>query len=181
MNATPTSVVPVPPVKAPKPKGAVHPKGPYQIPGSREAKRLAAGVLEVLAGARQVAETASALHLSLPRYYLLETRALSGLVAALEPRPQGRVVSPQDELARARKESARLRQECARYQALARLTQRALGLQAPPASASKPDVRGRLRKKRTPTRRALKAVETFRREPADGPSPVAPVAPAGPS
>ena len=176
MSTPQASVPPIPPVKAPKPKGPPRPKGPHQIPGSREAKRLAAGVLEVLAGARLPSEAASGLHLSVPRYYLLETRALSGLVAALEPRPLGRVVSPQAELDRARKELARLRQDCARYQALARVAQRTLGLQPQSASPPKPDARGRVRKKRTPTRRALKAAEFFRKETAEAPLEAVPVA-----
>ena len=49
---------------------------------SREAKQLAAAILEVLAGARTPTEAALALNLSVPRYYQLETQALRGLVHA---------------------------------------------------------------------------------------------------
>ena len=57
---------------------------------SVEAKRLAAAVLEVLAGARLPSEAASVLEISLARYYQLETRALAGLVSACEGRRRGR-------------------------------------------------------------------------------------------
>jgi YD repeat-containing protein len=50
---------------------------------SPEARRLAAVILEVLAGLRGPAEAASACGLSLPRYYSCELRALHGLLAFL--------------------------------------------------------------------------------------------------
>ena len=53
--------------------------------GSREALRLAACVLEVLAGLRGPTEAAGALGVSLARYYQLEQRALAGLVRGCEP------------------------------------------------------------------------------------------------
>src|SRR5207237_1267514 len=56
---------------------------------SRQARRLAAMVLEVLAGARTPTEAAQALELCVPRYYQLESRALRGLLAACEPAPPG--------------------------------------------------------------------------------------------
>jgi hypothetical protein len=46
-------------------------------------------ILEVLAGLRTPAEAAQSLQISLPRYYVLETRALEGLVAGCEPKPLG--------------------------------------------------------------------------------------------
>jgi hypothetical protein len=58
---------------------------------SREARRLAAAILEVLAGVRTPAQAATAVGLSLPRYYQVEGRALQGLLAACEARPRGRV------------------------------------------------------------------------------------------
>src|SRR5438477_8881944 len=57
---------------------------------SREARRLAAAILEVLAGARTPTEAATSLGLSVPRYYQVESRALEGLLAACAPRPKGR-------------------------------------------------------------------------------------------
>jgi hypothetical protein len=51
-----------------------------------EAQRLAAMILECLAGVRAPPSAAEILGISLPRYYQLEARALQGLVAALAPR-----------------------------------------------------------------------------------------------
>jgi hypothetical protein len=95
---------------------------------SREARRRAAVILEVLGGARTPTQAAEALGLSLIRYYQLETRALQGLVSACEPKPLGRVISPQTQLTALRKEQERLKRELARQQALVRLSQRAVGL-----------------------------------------------------
>jgi hypothetical protein len=98
---------------------------------SRDARRVAAAVLEVLAGARTPAEAASALALSLPRYYQIETRALHGLVNACEPKPRGRQPSPTHDLVVLRQENERLRREAGRQQALVRAAQRSVGLPAP--------------------------------------------------
>ena len=53
---------------------------------SRQAKQVAAAILEVLAGARTPQQAADALAVSLPRYYQLESRALRG-GAGVQPRP----------------------------------------------------------------------------------------------
>jgi len=98
---------------------------------SRNARLLAAAVLEVLAGERMPAEAAAALGLSLPRYYQVEQQALRGLTAACEPRPPGRQVRPDQEAAELRRENARLRRDVLRQQALVRAVQRSAGL--PPA------------------------------------------------
>jgi hypothetical protein len=105
---------------------------------SRDARRVAAAVLEVLAGARTPAEAASALALSLPRYYQVETQALRGLVEACAPKPRGRQVSPTRDLVVLRQENERLRREAARQQALVRAAQRAVGLAPPPPAPAKP-------------------------------------------
>jgi hypothetical protein len=103
----------------------------------REAKQLAAAILEVLAGARTPAQAATALGWSLPRYYQREAQALRGLLAGCEPRPPGRTRSAEAELARLRQEQQRLERALARQQALVRLTQRAAGLPAAtPAAAA---------------------------------------------
>ncbi len=136
-------------------------KGPPIDGGSREARRLAAAILEVLAGARLPSEAASALGVGVPRYYLLEARALKGLVLACEPRPLGKVRTPESELASVRKELAGRERENARLAALVRAAQRTVGLSAPPPS--KPAAKGKKRKKkRTPTVRALRAVERLK-------------------
>src|SRR5262249_23154481 len=93
-----------------------------------QAKRLAAAILEVLAGARTPTEAAATLELSVPRYYQLEAQALRGLLEACEPRPKGRGRTVKTELDTLRKENQRLQREMSRHQALARAAQRAVGL-----------------------------------------------------
>src|SRR5438094_2955527 len=88
---------------------------------SREAKRLAAVVLDVLAGSRTPPQAAEALGVSLPRYYQLEARALGGLLAACESRPRGRRPDIEAELSGVRKELDRVKRELARAQSLVRL------------------------------------------------------------
>ena len=132
--------------------------------GSREANRIAVAILEVLAGTRSPAEAATALKVPLPRYYILETRALEGMVVACEPKPLGKQPSPQTRIAALEKELQQARRECARQQALVRAAQRSVGLPAAETqkgkTSSKRDHRGR--KKRRPVVRALKAAETLR-------------------
>jgi hypothetical protein len=137
-------------------------KGPaIDKKGTSDAKRLAAAILEVLGGARLPSDAATALGVSLPRYYQLETRALNGLVGACEPRPMGRVRSVESELVSAQREIATLKRECSRHQALVRLAQRTVGL-APP-QPPKPGPKG-LRRRRKPTVRALKVVDMLKSE-----------------
>jgi hypothetical protein len=144
-----------------KPK-QVRKKGPaINKPGTPEAKRLAAAILEVLGGVRLPSDAASALSISVPRYYQLETRALNGLLEACEPRPIGRVRSVESELVVAQREIAALKRDCSRQQALVRLAQRTVGLAAP--QPPKPGPKGR--KRRTPTVRALRAVAVLNSEP----------------
>ena len=127
---------------------------------SREAKRLAAVLLDVLAGARTPPQAAEALGVSLPRYYQLEDRGLAGLVAACEARPRGRQPNGATESHTLTKENERLKKELGRYQALVRLTQRTVGVPppAPPAKSA-----GR-RRKRKPTVRAMRRAERLREE-----------------
>src|SRR5215471_15955630 len=98
---------------------------------SREAQRLAAAILEVLAGVRTPSQAAEALGVSLPRYFQLETRAMQGLVAGCEPRPRGPGRTADTELAALRRQHERLERELSRQQTLLRLAQRNVGL-APP-------------------------------------------------
>jgi hypothetical protein len=135
----------------PSPAGRPAP-GPAGGAG-RDARRRAALLLEVLAGARTPTQAAQALGLSLPRYYQLEAAALRGLVGACEPRPRGRVPSAEAELAGLRKQLQRLQRELARQQGLVRLTQRAVGL-PPPAAGPAGQAKGR--KPRRPVARALR-------------------------
>jgi len=129
---------------------------------SREAKRLAAAILEVLAGQRTPAQAAEALAVSLPRYYQLEAAGLRGLLAACEPKPRGRQQNLGTELADLRRQNERLQRDVARQQSLVRLTQRAAGLAAPaPAPAKKA---GKKTRKRKAVARALTVAERLRQE-----------------
>ncbi len=144
---------------------------------SRDAQRLAAVILEVLAGARTPTDAAAAVSLSVPRYYLWEQRALEGLVRACEPRPKGKVASERCRIAALEKEVVRLRQDCTRQQALVRASQRTMGLAASPPAAAKPVAKpaaktadgaaGKKKRKRRPVARALKAVAALQAAPGD--------------
>jgi hypothetical protein len=151
-----------------------------------EAKRLAAVILEVLAGMRTPTGAATVLGIRLPRYYLWEERAVQGLVAACEPRHRGRVVSPDRQLAGLERDLALARRDLARHQALARTAQRALGLPAPaeahPSAAAGGKGKGKSRaapsgarpRRRRPTVRALRAARLLRAQDSSGVnSPVA--------
>ncbi len=135
------------------------PKKPQRIQsGSPEANRLAVLILEVLAGSRTPLDAAKALGVRLPRYYQLETRALRGLIAALEPRPKVRQPSPEGRIARLEKALGEARRESLRQQALVRVAQRSLGLKPPaPEEAKQAGANTPGHRKRRPAVRALKA------------------------
>ncbi len=125
---------------------------------SAEARRQAAAILEVLAGVRTPTEVAGQLAISLTRYYIIESRALQGLIAACEPRPRGKVRTPASELAALRRECEQLRRQAARQQALLRVTERTMGLTsaaAPPSAKS--ENKSRKKRPRKPKARALLA------------------------
>jgi hypothetical protein len=130
---------------------------------SKEAKRMALAILDVLVGSRTPLQAAECLGVSLPRYYQLESRALDGLLAACEPRPRGRQTSVESELASARKDVDRLKRELTRYQSLVRLTQRTVGVPPPPVKETK--------RKRKPNVRAMRRAEQLRDEVAPGTEP----------
>jgi hypothetical protein len=140
---------------------------------SAEARRLAAAILEVLAGERTPAQAATALSLSLPRYYQVESQALRGLLAACEPRPKGRVRTAAGELTTLRQEHERLKRALARQQTLVRLTQRTAGL-APPAPAPA-KTGGKKRRPRRPAARALHVAARLQQA-TDAPEPAGPEA-----
>ena len=128
---------------------------------SRQAKQVAAAILEVLAGARTPQQAADALAVSLPRYYQLESRALRAVVVACEVRPKGRVRSPASETAKLKAQNAQLQREVTRQQALVRAAQRSVGLAPPPAAP--PKVKGRKRRRR-PVARALSVATRLRQD-----------------
>lgn len=113
---------------------------------SRDARRLAAAILEVLAGARTPAEAATALAVSLPRYYQVEARALQGLLQACEAKPRGRAPSLEREVAALRQANERLKRDVGRQQALVRAAQRSMGLPPPTTTPAKPGKKTRQRR-----------------------------------
>jgi len=129
---------------------------------SKEARRLAAVLLEVLAGARTPLQGAEALQVSLPRYYQLEARGLRGLLGACEARPRGRQPDAGKVVAALEQDKARLQRELARQQSLARLTQRVVGL-SPPAAAP-PRAAGKKGRQRKPVARALAVAARLKQE-----------------
>jgi hypothetical protein len=126
---------------------------------SKEAKRLAAMLLDVLAGSRTPPQAAETLGVSLPRYYQLEDRGLNGLLLACETRPRGRQANVETQLHMLTRENERLQRELARYQTLVRLTQRSVGV--PPPTPMKTTGK---RRKRKPTVRALRRANRLREE-----------------
>jgi hypothetical protein len=141
-------------------------RAPVKDPGgSPEARRIAAIILEIWAGVRAPPAAASALGVSLPRYYQLEQRAVGALVAACEPRPRGPGPNLERQTRSLERQLATSRRDCARLQALLRTSQRAFGLPAAPppqangSSPAKP-APGKRRAKR-PTVRALKLAQSL--------------------
>jgi hypothetical protein len=128
-----------------------------------EAQRLAAAILEVLAGVRTPSQAAEALGVSLPRYFQVETRAVQALVASCEPRPRGPGRSAERELTALRRQHERLQRELSRQQTLVRLTQRSIGLAPPKASLNQPGGKDQKKRRRRPVVRALRAAEALQR------------------
>lgn len=139
------------------------PLGPKTLRGTPEAKRQATAILEVLAGLCRPLDACRGLGISLMKYYLLETRALQGLLDALEPRPRGRGHSPDAELAKLQHDKQRLERELVRTQALLRAAQRTIGLTAIPVSSKRSKLGGKSggRKQRRPTVRATRAIRAM--------------------
>jgi hypothetical protein len=147
--------MPVKPVSVARPRAAKTAGGAKLGQGTDAGvRRQAAAILEVLAGARTPTEAATALAVSLPRYYQLESRALAGLVAACVPKPKGRVKSPVSEVAGLRQQNERLQREVTRQQTLVRAAQRTVGLPPPAPLLAKSAAAGKKRRRRA-TARAL--------------------------
>ena len=150
---------------------------PRRVPGAArlgqgqngETKRRAAIVLEVLAGMRTPSEAASVLGLSVSYYYLLERKALQGLLNGCQPQPKD---SPgpglERQLARLQKELDKSRQECLRQASLVRATERAMGLSAvaKPTGPSRANSakEGKKTRRRRPSIRAMRAAKTLRED-----------------
>jgi hypothetical protein len=168
MTALSTSAATVPAPKSGPAKRSPRTVGGVRLgqEASTEAKRLAAAILEVLAGVRTTSAAAAAVGLSLTRYYQVEAHALAGFLQACEPRGTGKRPSGERELAALRRDNDRLQRELARQQALVRLGQRSVGLApaAPqPSRASKAD--GKKPRRRRPVARALHVAARLQPEP----------------
>lgn len=147
-------------------------RAPCPRPGSSPANKRAAVVLDVLAGVRLPAQAAEEAGISQQSYYHLEQRVLDAIVRACEPRPRGKVRSPQRQVEQLQQQVTRLQQECARQQALVRAAHRTIGLTPPAARpAAKPSDHGKRKRSRRPTVRALKAAKLLR-EADEAPPPV---------
>lgn len=130
----------------------------------QEAQRLAAAILEVLAGLRTPGQAAEALGISQARYFQVETRAMQALVASCVPRSRGPGRNPEREIAVLKRQQEHLKREVSRQQTLLRLAQRNIGL-APPRPAGNPSSGKEKSKKRRrkPVVRALRAAEVLQR------------------
>lgn len=126
--------------------------GPRVEAGSRDARRTAMLILEVLGGVRTPTDAAKELGVSATRYYMLEKQGLEALVQACEPKSRGPKRSADKEIARLRKKVEQLERECARRQSLIRLSQRALGIRKPAKAKRKAG-------KRKPKRATVRALK----------------------
>ncbi len=127
--------------------------------GTIESRRLAAAVLDVLGGGRSAPQAAEVLEISLPRYYALEARAVEGLMKACEPRPRGRVLSPERQIALVKRELARVMRERDGLLTQLRMAHRAMALAEPKASP-------KAKRKRRPQARAKRVAAVLRSAPA---------------
>jgi len=152
------NAAPLPKAIAKRPRHSV----PIAPQSSKDAKRLVAVILEVLAGLRSPPQAATALQLSLPRYYQLETRALQGMLKACEPKPKGRQANPTAGMAALQRQNERLQRDLGRQQSLVRLAQRAVGLNQPPPPA--PKASGKKGRRRKPVVRALSMATRLKQE-----------------
>ena len=142
--------------------------GPKGLDGSREAKKIAVVLLEVLSGVRTTTEATEALQITQARYYQLESRALQGFISSLEPKPRGRIRTPEAELNEMKQKNARLQQELQRHKALVRAAQRSIGLPSLSRARAKDEKNGKRRRKRKSTPRVKRVVAALRKD--DGPT-----------
>ncbi len=127
--------------------------GPRVENGTRDARRTAMLILEVLGGHRTPTDAARELSVSVTRYDMLEKQGLEGRIEAVEPKARGPKRSSEKQVAALERKVAALERECARRQSLLRLSQRALGIR----QAKEPERKPGARKPKRATVRALKA------------------------
>lgn len=102
--------------------------GPSTLRASKKSRQQLAAILAALSGEIGVSEASERLGISLSRYYQLESRALQGMLAALEPRPRGTAKTPEREIRALKGEKKQLEQDLRRHQSLLRAAHRTLGL-----------------------------------------------------
>ena len=145
------------------------PRATRTLPAAdQESNRRAALILEVLAGARSAGQAAEALKICTNHYYLLERKALAGLLAACQPQPRGKRPAAEGQLAALQRDLARCQLECQRQAALVRALQRTVGLPASPppekpkTRSAKSEKNGSARKRhRRASVRALRMAKEF--------------------
>ena len=136
----------------------------------RDGRVIGLTILEVLGGLKSPPEAAESLDVSLTYYYVLEAKAIEGLLLACEPKPKGPRSSPEKQVEELRRDKERLERELLRTQAIARAAQRSLEQEIAKhpkpkkASASNRTKKvGKRRKQRTV--RALRAVDRLKNDP----------------
>jgi hypothetical protein len=127
-----------------------------------DARRVCAVILEVLAGVKTPNSAAESLGVSPPRYYMLESRALEGMLLSCQRRPRGPQLTPARESEKLKAELERTQRDCARLKALLRTAQRVVGLPAAREPKGKEASSAKKRRKRRPSTRALKVAKALR-------------------
>lgn len=130
------------------------PMGPKAVRGSETARRLAALMLEVWSGVRTTQAASEAMAISLTRFYQLEARALQMVVAAMEPRPRGRRLTPESEFEKLQREKQRLQRDLERFQSLYRTLQRSLGVAVAKPAGNAENAASGGKRRRGPRRKA---------------------------
>ncbi|MCC7015229.1 MAG: hypothetical protein IT454_21905 [Planctomycetes bacterium] len=134
--------------------------GVKALAGSPQARKTAAVVLESVCGVCSVEDASARLGIAVPRYYVLETRALQGLIGALEPRARGRKQSDDSRIAELLRQTTRLEREVRRYQALHRAATRAIGVA--PLVAKPTEVKGAKKRRMRRRARAERVIDFLR-------------------
>lgn len=150
--------------------------GPSTLKGSKGAKASLVVILETLSGACTTGEAAERLSISLSRYYQLETRALQGMLTALEPRPRGPRKTKDTEIRALKAEKREMARELRRASSLLRAATRSVGVRAAKKRGSKKGAKKKGARRRGKARGAT-VLETIRqgasdetrREARDGP------------
>lgn len=164
--ASPSSGPPLPSrQKGGRPKRLPKPKLPPEVTASSQARRIAAVLLEVLAGVRATGSAAKELGITPMRFYQIEERAIGGLISACEPRSSGLQPERRDalELASLREQVRRQAQELNQARSVLRTTRRQLGVASAPEPivvrpGKRKDGKPTKAKVRRPTVRALTVV-----------------------